>query len=233
MSKTRYLEVDILRTVAIVMMIVHHIVFDMWYLQYSNVHPFTGFWWYWQKSTLSLFLLLVGFSFAIYSRKLGPGALQLKQLKRFTHLGVVALAITVVSFVIVPQAPIYFGVIHCIAVSMLFLPLAKQASGSIAMIIVIGFGTLLSKALLPTSTNVLAPFGLYNSGFASTDYVPLIPWLAIIVAGNLLALCTLPFLHRMVVPRWLHVLTWPGRHSLLVYIVHQPVVLLILYLIFT
>ena len=69
----------------------------------------------------------------------------------------------------------------------------------------------------------LYPLGLLYSGFHSADYFPLLPWFFLFLLGTAAGGWVLPRRERLSqirLPAWL---TWPGRHSLLLYLLHQPV----------
>jgi uncharacterized membrane protein len=230
-TTTRSIEIDILRSMALIMMMIHHIVFDLWYVGLSTIHPFTGFMWYWQKATLSLFLLLVGITYSLYAPKYNWKKLVIKQIRRCITIGACALGITAVTMVFIPLQPIYFGVLHCIALSMLILPFMHNRWIATTMIMVIGISYTLAKNALPYTHNYFSPFHLYNSGFSSLDYVPLIPWLAAIIAGSIIGTYILPFIQQTVrtESRLQRVYLWPGRNTLFVYLVHQPVFIVIIW----
>ncbi len=68
----------------------------------------------------------------------------------------------------------------------------------------------------------------------SVDYEPLFPWFGVVLAGLGLGLILYPggvrsFSLPEIPVRWERVLTLPGKHSLLIYIVHQPVIILVLH----
>ena len=67
--------------------------------------------------------------------------------------------------------------------------------------------------------------GLPNAGFHSADYFPLLPWLLLFLTGMYLSKA----LHRHMLARAekleIPFLSWIGRHSLLIYLLHQPVLL--------
>ena len=79
------------------------------------------------------------------------------------------------------------------------------------------------------------PLGLHTVSFWSVDYTPLFPWFGVVLIGIGLGSIMYPGggTRRFSVPeipsRWKDILTFPGRHSLLIYLVHQPVIILILY----
>jgi uncharacterized membrane protein len=78
--------------------------------------------------------------------------------------------------------------------------------------------------------------GLSPSNFFSVDYFPLFPWLGVVLGGYGLSFFitnTLQRLDALHIFRSPHssVLSWPGRHSLLIYLLHQPILLGVLWLV--
>jgi len=74
----------------------------------------------------------------------------------------------------------------------------------------------------------LYPFGIITPTFRSADYYPLFPWFFLFLFGTWLG----GFLTEGDAPRWLKSLRQPqlsflGRHSLAIYFIHQPVLLLL------
>ena len=66
----RFWEIDALRGVAIITMIVYHLMWDLWYWGVlPNVVLWEGFWKYWQRFTCGTFLILVGVSMTIVYRR--------------------------------------------------------------------------------------------------------------------------------------------------------------------
>lgn len=87
---------------------------------------------------------------------------------------------------------------------------------------VVFFAIQLPDALFQTS--FLFPFGIPGPGFRSSDYFPLFPWIFVFFAGGffgkLAAGGKFPaFAYKSRIP----FLSWMGRHALILYVVHQPV----------
>ena len=76
------------------------------------------------------------------------------------------------------------------------------------------------------SVPFLFPLGLPGPGFYSADYFPLIPWIFLFWAGLFLWRFLRPYAEETV-RGWpaCRPLVWLGRHSLWVYLLHQPVLL--------
>lgn len=165
-------------------------------------------------------------------------------LARGLKLLAIALGVTLVTWIFLPADLILFGILHFLAVCMILCGLLKPSIDRIpyvwapVAVCAVGYlftmniknGTLgLTGALaLPKilySTNWLAPLGFYNSAFTSADYFPLLPWIFVFFAGvfigKLAKAGKFPaFAYRPKVPP----LSWMGRHALILYLAHQPVI---------
>lgn len=235
----RYTVIDILRGIAILNMVAYHALWDVVY-----VHDIRLDWFRsdgataWQLSIRWAFILLSGFCWSMGRRKLKRGLLV---------LGCSAL-ITGVTVVMMPGNAIWFGVLTLLGAAMLLtIPLERlfQKGSPYIGLVACCLLFLLTENVelgrvggwsLPEwlyANHLTAFFGFPHRGFSSTDYVPLLPWLFAFWMGY--------FFYRIFrkegLLRHLSAVTcppleWLGRHSLILYMVHQPVVYGVLYLIF-
>ena len=86
---------------------------------------------------------------------------------------------------------------------------------------------------IQTANPYLFPFGLLAPGFYSSDYYPLIPWFFLFVCGYYLG----AWVKEGKAPKWLYpsrlpCLEFVGRHTLWVYVLHQPILVAVFWLIF-
>ncbi len=124
---------------------------------------------------------------------------------------------------------IYFGVLHCLGICMLLWPLFRKlplwALAAVGIVLTVA-GLLLQN--FPVSHNYLMPLGLASSTFVTADYFPLLPNLGFFLLGASLGKTLyrkkqslLPNVNPEIFP--LRFLRLCGKHSLWIYLLHQPI----------
>jgi len=229
----RIWEVDFLRGLSIILMVGYHLLFDLG--EMAGVGSLLGFttnlstraWVTAQYFFAGLFVVLSGIS----------STLSRGNTRRALKLIAVAVLVTAATFFFERSSTIHFGILHCLAISILVysLTLAKASAAACAAdgAAVIGLSFVLPLALKNVAIRFdwLLPLGIHSPGYSSFDYFPLVPWLGIFLLGAALG--------KSVYAGKRSLLPWPlprtfinlaGRHSLLIYIVHQPIILAVLYL---
>ena len=224
-ASARVAEVDALRGIAIVAMIAYHFSFDLRLFGLARL-DFEGdpFWLGARAAIVSTFLGLVGVSLVL-ARRAGVTAAQ--RWKRTATIAACALAVSVASWLAFPTSYIWFGILHCIAVaSVVAWPFTRRPAHR-ARLRRGGDrgGHLVTHPAF--DSRALAWIGFTTHKPVTQDYVPLFPWLGAalvgVAAGDALvrrSFAPLAFLARA--PR---ALVWLGRHSLAVYMVHQPILI--------
>lgn len=228
----RIWEIDFLRGLSIILMVLYHLLYDLTEmcgfktLFGIEVNLSSAAWLVAQNIFAGLFVILSGIS----------STLSRGNIRRGLKLLGVAAVITAVTLIYDSSSAILFGILHCLGVGILiyglFFNKAKPWACACAGAIVLGLTA--ARALLlrnvPVHFNWLLPFGITGDTFVSLDYFPLLPWLGVFLAGAALGK-SIYSRKRSLIPR-----PWPGtfinaagRHSLLIYVVHQPVLIAILY----
>ena len=230
-TKGRIAGIDALRGGALCLMFVYHFCFDLrFYRVTSWDFEHDPFWLGFRALIVASFMVLVGASLVLALRARATPA---HFWKRIGVIAACAVAASLGSYVVFPRTFIYFGILHCIAVaSILAWPLARRPAIAlvVGVIVIVAGLTLQSPAF---DARGLSWLGFTTMKPATEDYVPLAPWAGIvfvgIALGQLLARAQFSPLARLArSPHWL---TWLGRHSLAVYMVHQPVLLSVLWLV--
>lgn len=233
-AEGRIAALDLARAVALGAMVVFHFVFDL--ELFGLVAPGTTLqpgWRWLAYLTAGSFLFLAGMSLW-----LAHGARVRWQgfWRRFTMIAGAALVITAGTAIAMPDVFIFFGILHAIAASSLLglLFLRLPALGLVALGLVV-----LALPQLARFSSLDAPWfwwsGLQAVGIRSVDYVPMFPWFAAflfgLAAAKLMARAGIWVrLARWQAPRALAPLGWAGRHSLIIYLAHQPVLIALIWI---
>lgn len=221
-SKNRIWEIDFIRGIAIILMIIFHLVVDLKDFYSYNLDYLNGFWFYLGKTSAVLFMLVSGVS-SSFSRSF----------KRGMMIFGFGMLLTIITYFYDPQTYIVFGILHLLGVSMILAPFFNQLDKLYIFIIatlVILMGIYFDPIYINTS--YLIPIGLKNNGFRSMDYYPLFPWFGVFLYGIIISkvLNINKRIFIFFIPRN-DLISYLGRHSLMIYLTHQPVLLAILFLI--
>jgi uncharacterized membrane protein len=235
----RYWEIDFLRGIAIIMMIIYHIIFDLNYFNILsiNLHSFGFRFFLYIIGTT--FLLLVGISLSLsYSRikdKLTKRQRRLKYLKRGFFIFGLGMIITFVTIIYPGDGFIIFGVLHCIGISII---LSYFLLGFVHLNLMLGFLLIVGGFILNNMNfdfYYLLPLGFKPYVFYTLDYFPLLPWFGVVLIGIYVGRLFYADFNRrsnvgemenMVVARLFCLL---GRNSLIIYFIHQIVIIGIIY----
>lgn len=220
--KHRIWELDALRGLCILGMIGVHLVFD---LQIPTGPAFA----FVQNWGGVLFFLLSGLCATLGSRPVRRGAIVL-------GAGLLCTAVTGIGYALgmLPDFMIIrFGVLHCLGLSMILWPVFRKLSWGLRAVLGAGLAALgiyLHKAVM-VSFSGFAWLGLLYPSYSSADYFPLLPYLGFFLLGS----CLGNLLYRertSKLPQWGNIwffraLQWCGRNSLFIYLLHQPLLMLL------
>lgn len=234
---------DTIRGTALISMALYHAVWDIVYLFDIPWMWFAGNGAFlWQQSICWTFILLSGFCWSLGAHPAKRGV--------FTF-GAGA-AVTVVSVLLLPESQIIFGILTLLgSCTLLMIPVEKllrkvpaPMGGAISLLLFvlarpinqgfISFGPWTLFSLPDTLYNGLAAtyFGFTDPSFFSTDYFSLLPWCFLFLTGYFIYRLMAPGLSTAAVfTKQLRPLSFVGRHSLLFYLLHQPVIYGVLWLI--
>jgi uncharacterized membrane protein len=217
--------IDLARTLALLCMVIFHFTFDL--MMFGHVPPgtvYTGFWPYFSRAIAGGFLLLSGLSLWLSQGKI----LRLAAFaKRFAMVAGAAALVSLATYLSMGAEYIRWGILHMVAagtlIGLLFLRLPAPLT------------------LLAATAAFAAPFYLRSAffdapqwlwlGLASDippmmDYEPILPWISPVLLGIALgkSLDRTGIWQKLRRPTGpvLRLLAWPGRHSLPIYLLHQP-----------
>jgi len=235
----RFPGLDLTRGIAIILMILYHIAFDLHYFGFIELGFPAEFWVFAPAVIGSLFLLIVGISlsisFAKAKKKLSKKEIRRKYFLRGTKIFALGLLVTAATWIYPRDGFVQFGILHLIGLSIIlaipFLGRTRPALiGGLAAILT---GLVLREMLFDFSW--LLWLGFIPKGFYTLDYYPLLPWFGLVLIGLFVGKKIYPFGQRSMelkentLTRFLSLL---GRQSLIIYLVHQPIIVLVLFFVF-
>jgi len=226
----RIAAVDIARTLALVGMVVFHFAWDLemfGHLPAGTVS--SGAWPGFARLVAGSFLFLAGVSLVLAH---GPAIRWRSALRRIGVIAAAAAAVTAATWLAMPDRFVFFGILHSIAVASLLGLAFLRAPVTLTLAIA---GAVLVLPLVFRSAFFDPPWlvwiGLSERRPVTLDFEPVFPWFAPCLLGIAAARLAGRFglwdaLHRAGAPgrlaRWAG---WPGRHSLVVYLAHQPLLI--------
>lgn len=210
---------DLWRTIAIVSMVVYHLLYDFalfgiigWEQFFSpGLNAF-------QRFICCSFIIVSGISSRMSRNNVKRGAITLGA----------SVIISVGGYIV--GEPILFGVLSFLGCAMIIYGLFGKTIDRLpkylapVLFAALYFITKFWTESTIVSVKFLFPLGFLYPGFYSADYFPLMPWLFLFLLGTWLG----GLITRQREAKWLYTpvpraLTFPGRHSLVIYMLHQPV----------
>lgn len=223
----RIIGLDLARSAALVAMVAYHSTYD---LDLFGLIPrgtaTSGFFWWHARLTAGSFILLAGISLWLSH---GQGIRWPAFWRRFGKISAAALTVTIVTSFALPGLTIFYGILHSIAVSSL-IGLAVLRLPAVATLALAAAVAALPQVFThPAFDGPMVWTGLGTIRPITADFLPLFPWAAPLLAGVALgriaaAAGLWPRLALTETPL-LRALAWPGRNSLAIYLIHQPVLI--------
>lgn len=230
-APVRIAALDLTRSLALVCMAIFHFTFDlMMFGHLPEGTVFMGFWPYFARGIASSFLFLAGVSLWLAHGQAATNGIRWAAFwRRFAMICAAAALVTAGTYFAMGAQFIRWGILHAIA------------AGSLIGLLVLRLPSLVTLALALGA--YLAPhhvrsevfdtpwmlwLGLSTDTPPMMDYEPLLPWLCPVFLGIVVA----RLMGRARLWDWLRLwqpgavmraLCWPGRHSLAIYLIHQPV----------
>lgn len=225
-AATRYPAIDVFRGTAIVAMVGYHLTWDMWAFGLTGADLLGDpLWLSVRTAIVSAFLFIAGFCADIH-----PGRGLRNILRRFGVLSCAAGAVSLGTWLAMPDQWVFFGILHHLALASLLTRAVRRAPAAIhflggVVVVVLGQTVTLSALDGPW----LAWVGMATSPPNSLDHVPLFPWFGVVLiglaAGRVVRAAPRAALLLLTHPRSpnapLRALAWAGRWSLAIYLLHQ------------
>lgn len=228
-STHRIVEIDCARTLALAGMVMFHFAYDLVMFGLAPPELVTqGYFFYHARAVAGSFLFLAGFGLALAHRThiRWPAFW-----RRWIKIAGAAALVTLGTKLAMPEYYVFFGILHAIALFSIlglgFLGIPPVLTATIGAALIFG-----SYALRSTMFDAwwLTIVGLSTYRPQTVDFEPIFPWLGPFLIGLACAKLALRFgfvqnRERQAPSQLMQSLSWPGRHSLVIYLVHQPILM--------
>ena len=227
-ARPRYALIDAARGVPMLLMIVYHFSWDLTVFGLANFRIFSDPLWIWFAYVIAALILVTMGVTQVMARKRGLTAKAF-----FRRLGLIVASAGVVSLAthwMDSGSYVFFGILHHIALASVVMAgavlLPSPALVLLAMLILAAPGFLSHPAF---ATDWLLWVGLSPVPPASVDYVPLLPWFAFPLLGVVAGRWMFRYGSVPALLKWrpahplAKLLRLAGRHSLALYLLHQPI----------
>lgn len=227
--------VDFARGLAIIQMIAYHFIYDLTYFGWLHIQMTEEAGWIaWRDAIVAQFVLISGVGVELSDAAGRSGA---RFWRRWLQIAGAAILVSAVSAWLFGPRFIWFGILHFVAVALL---LARPLAGHGPLGLALGAVALVLSASVSDARfdpPWLSWIGLVAHKPPTEDYVPLLPWFGVVSIGVGLAwmwrrrgFAVPPALQRLnSAPA--RALRWMGRWPLTIYLVHQPILMGVLFLV--
>jgi uncharacterized membrane protein len=221
--KKRFWEIDFFRGIAIILMIIFHLLWNLDHFNYIELDFSKGFMNIFRIIIACMFLGIVGIAISVNKKKKYSKVI-LQGLKVFGG----GMLITIITFFVFNDFYVRFGILHLIGLGIIIVYPISKLNKYLSLglgLICLGLGSWLSN--INASNNYFLVLGLNNEYLRTLDYYPLFPWLGVILVGVFIGkifyvkqkrnfkICD--FQEKKVIK----LVSFLGRHSLVIYLLHQ------------
>lgn len=219
-SSSRVEEIDLLRGLALCLMIVFHLLFDLNEIFGYPVQYNSGAYYLIGKLSAVMFIMISAISCS-FSRS---------NVRRALKFAVVAAMITFATYLYNRDLVVVFGIIHFLTLSILLYPLFRNMD----KYLLIALGTIIIivgqyLGMLTAGNNLLFLFNYTDIYWASSDYYPLFPWFGVFLYGVSVGKFLYQERRSLIGPvSEKNILAYLGRHTLVIYLIHQPVLIILI-----
>ena len=224
----RSLLIDALRGIGIVLMVIFHFFYDLTLFNLADIPMYTDIKWIsFRYVILSCFLGATGASLYLHYQR---GFKWNTYGRRLLIIAANAIAITIITSLVLSDKYIFFGILHLIATAsvlgLLFVRFYWINLIIGALIVYIGFNY--SNDLF--NHPLLRWLGMVTRVTSSADFTPIFPWFGVVLLGMFTARLLGKYIYIQNGIRWLYPLAVSGRYSLIIYMLHQPILWGLIYL---
>jgi uncharacterized membrane protein len=237
LNAERFWEIDSLRGIAIIMMVIFHIIFDLAFFEVYDLDFKTGALFYFNISIPLLFLMLVGISLTLKNNKFRlivketPGRIIRSIVQRGFVILIGGILISFSTWFLLSDGIIHFGILHLIGISVIMaIPLLQFRW----LNLVLGSSCIILGIIIESiriDGYYLIWLGFRPSIYYSLDYFPILPWFGIVLFGIFLGNHFYDDYQRSFALKdisqnfLIKKINFLGKHSLIIYFLHQPIII--------
>lgn len=222
MGNKRIWEIDLLRVIAIMLMVSFHTVYDLNEFVGIDVSYQSGFWFWEGKVSALTFIFLAGIS----------SGLSNNTVKRGINVIGAGIVISIATFIFLREEYVRFGILHFLGTSMILFPILKKMNNwllSVAAVVIAVAGIYVKS--ITANTSLLLILGVMYKGFRTIDYYPLIPYLSAFILGILAykiyyykkqSFFNFEYRNKNIMMM--------SKNSLAIYLLHQPIIIATIFL---
>jgi len=229
MVQRRLWQVDAARGFAVLLMIFFNYLFA---LNFLGIYRFEGGWLFWQlfpRAIGSAFIFIAGVSLVLSQRKWKRN-FRRRNFSRGLKIFALGVLITLATLLAVPQQAIIFGILHALGLSIIlsvFLTKSRWLFPLAVLVLALGF----ALQFVRFDFYWLQWLGLIPADISTFDYWPLVPWSGFMFLGIWFGQRLFQRrVKKVAIPTMAEPICFLGRHSLHIYLLHQPALLLLLQL---
>ena len=221
--------IDLARTAALIGMVAFHVSYDLLMFDLiPRAYAASNFFYFHARIVAGSFLVLAGLGLWLAH---GQAIRWPAFWRRFVKVAGAAVLVSVATWVAMPDFYIYFGILHAIA---LFSLLGLAAVRLPAPIPVAVAAVFIAGSFYLSGPQFDAPLlrfiGLSTQPAQTMDFEPVFPWFGAVLLGIALGqiggrLGLWARLSGVPAGKWVDRLGWAGRHSLVIYLIHQPILI--------
>ena len=237
----RFWEIDLLRGIAIILMIIFHALYDFNYFLGYSFDLNSSLLLYVGRTSAGMFIFLAGVSLTLSNSRSvimnrSRKETYIRYIKRGSGIFSWGLIITFLTWLFLNDGVVIFGILHFIGISII---LAYPFLGLRSHNLLIGAAVIFSGLYighLAFDFPWLLWLGLKPYNFYTLDYFPLLPWFGVVLIGIFIGNSLYPnYTRKFDIKNYseflpIRLLCLFGRRSLLIYLIHQPVLIALLYI---
>lgn len=238
-KSVRLWEVDAVRGLAVLAMIFFHFMWDLQFFGLTSVDVFSPEWQWFARSIGTTFMFVMGVSLTLDAARYKGNTREIwkRNLKRGALIFGAGLLVSLATFFVVGDGYVRFGILHLAGLSIILATPFVNRRVRWPLLVGIAFiaaGLLFGRLSAPYPW--LIPLGIQQAGVEMVDYYPLVPWFGVVLLGVAFGAWAYPNKQRRIhVPDWggawpARFLQFMGRHSLAIYLLHQPVLIAMIFI---